>query len=90
MVFNKNSSLSIDYVNHLVSFVEPSFVSTFLSTSFFDSSCSTMYCCVLVPDLQIYNISSDEDQLTYYEQQVLDKHLVKLRKMRLLHILRTT
>ena len=27
-----------------------------------------MYCCVLDPSLQIHDISSDGDQLTYYEQ----------------------
>ena len=40
-----------------------------------------MYCCVLEPNLQIYNISSDMDQLTYYEQQVLESLLKEFQNV---------
>ena len=83
--FNKNSSLSTNWINRSISFslnncqhfiqcVKPSFVSTLSSTYFFDS-CSTMYSCVLDPNFQMYNIWSDGEQLTYYKQQVLNSLL---------------
>ena len=89
--FNTNSSLSIDWVNHSISFslnnsqhfiqcVKSSFVSTLSSTHFFDSSSSTLYYCVLDTDIQIYNISIKGDQLTYYEHKYLN-HSSKSFKM---------
>ncbi len=83
--FNKNSSLAIDWVNHSITFSynnfehfiqcikKPFALPTITSSD--EYSCSTIYCCILDLDLQISNVENGTDQLTYYEQRLLDSLL---------------
>ena len=83
--FNKNSSLAIDWVNHSITFSynnfehfiqcikKPFALPTITSSD--EYSCSTIYCCILDLDLQISNVENGMDQLTYYEQRLLDSLL---------------
>jgi hypothetical protein len=81
--YNKNSSLSIDWVNHSITFVQKgiahyiqcSKVPSKLivpSTSLIEYQSCSFYCCVVDPAIQYYNFNIDVNQLPCHEQRLLN------------------
>ena len=75
---NHSVLFSLNDSQHLIQCVKPLSL-PFLSASIFNLSYSTMYSYVLDLDLLIYNISSDGDQATYYEQHVFHSLLKEFK-----------
>ena len=86
LFFNKNLSLSIDWVNHSITFelnnckhfIECSKLpsrSLVSSKSLSEYSSSLIYSCVIDPALQFYYFNIDATQLPHYEQRLLDSIL---------------
>ena len=88
--YNKNSSLSIDWVHHSITFVlndcshfiqcvKKQSLSIVSSPSISKLSCSSLFYCVLDPDIHVYNIDSVSGHLSYFEQQQFDAILNEFR-----------
>ena len=60
--YNKNSSLVINWVHHSISIVS--------SPSISELSYSSLFYCVIDPDIHIYNGDSVPNHLSYFEQQL--------------------
>ena len=81
--YNKKFFLSIDWVNHSITFVlgglshfvqcsKVSSKSIVPLTFLIEYRCCSFHCCVVDPTIQYYNFNIDVNQLSYHEQHLLN------------------
>ena len=70
-----NISFVLNDCTHFIQCVNKQSLSIVSSPSISELSCSSLFYCVLDPNIHVYNIDNVSGQLTYFEQQQLDKIL---------------